>query len=100
MNGRSMFLLAVAVVVAFGNASVRADVQTSVARSGSPSPEFKLDKVPAPAKNDAAATATITLVEGSRDRSGGELAALNDGFVPRADDEPGSNFFFAAGTEG
>lgn len=61
---------------------------------------FKLDPVPPPASNDAATKATFTLVDGTRDRNGGELDVLHDGKVPAGDDVPGSNFFFAGGGKG
>jgi hypothetical protein len=63
-------------------------------------PEFKFETVPAPSKDDAAATAKFTIVEGERDSNGAEVSALNDGKLPGEEDQPDANFFFDAGTEG
>lgn len=61
---------------------------------------FKLGAILPPATNDAAARATLTLVDGTKDNGSAELAVLVDGKVPAGDDEPRSNFFFAQGTDG
>ncbi|MCD6050777.1 MAG: basic secretory protein, partial [Verrucomicrobia bacterium] len=61
---------------------------------------FSFKSVPLPAKNDAATAARFTLVDGQRDRNGGELAVLQDGKVPTGEDQPAENFFFQAGTDG
>lgn len=56
---------------------------------------FRFEKVPAPATNDAAREAEITLIAGERDGSGAEFAALIDGKMPTSADQPASNFFLA-----
>lgn len=61
---------------------------------------FEFPKVAAPAKNDVAADAVFSLIAGQRDRNGADLSVLHDGRIPDGEDEPGSNFFFAAGTDG
>lgn len=63
-------------------------------------PEFKFPRVPSPSKDDAATNAKRLLVDGEMDQNGATLAALTDGLLPREEDEPGSNFFFDAGTLG
>ena len=67
---------------------------------GKESAEFKFKEVPTPAKTNAASHAKITIVDGDRDENGGEVEVLNDGKLPGEQDEPTSNFFFNAGTEG
>jgi hypothetical protein len=62
--------------------------------------EFKFKTVPSPAKNDAAAKAKISIVEGEKDSNGADTEALNDGKLPTEEDQPEQNFFFNAGTEG
>src|SRR5258706_3018024 len=62
--------------------------------------EFKFATVPAPAKDDAAAKAKFTIVEGAKDDNGGDPDKLNDGKLPTEEDQPEQNFFFNAGTEG
>jgi hypothetical protein len=62
--------------------------------------DFRFQRVPPPARNDAATAAEFSIVEGRRDGNGGELAALHDGRLPRSSDAPRENFFFAAGTAG
>src|SRR5688572_25108773 len=61
---------------------------------------FKFTNIPGPRRGDAAGKATFTLIDGERDRSGGDVAKLHDGRLPRSADEPGANFAFAAGTDG
>lgn len=62
--------------------------------------EFKFKNVASPAKDDAAAHAKLTLIDGDLDAGSGELAALTDGRLPRDEDEPGSNVYFRAGSSG
>ena len=81
-------------------ATTWAEVGVVSARSQGGSPEFKVENVPPPAKNDAAAKAKVTLVDGQRDQNGGDVAVLNDGQVAGTEDQPRANFFFAAGTDG
>jgi len=64
------------------------------------SPAFQFATVPLPSQNDAATKAVFTLVDGRRDRNGGELDALHDGKVPMEEDQPGANFFFSDGVDG
>ncbi|MEN6576038.1 MAG: family 16 glycoside hydrolase [Phycisphaerales bacterium] len=61
---------------------------------------FRFPNVPLPSQNDAATRAAFTLVDGRRDRNGGELDTLHDGRVPTEEDQPAANFFFNAGTDG
>jgi hypothetical protein len=81
-------------------AAALAEATVVVGRSQGGSPAFKLDNVPPPARNDAAARAKFTLADGSRDQNGGDVAVLNDGLVPAGEDQPRANFFFAAGADG
>jgi hypothetical protein len=62
--------------------------------------DFKFARVPSPAKDDAAAKATLQFVDGDLDPNGAGLSALIDGLLPRDEDEPGGNLFFNAGTAG
>jgi hypothetical protein len=64
------------------------------------SAQFKFKNVPSPAKNDAAAKAKITVVEGEQDPAAGDTGKLNDGKLPSESDEPAENFFFNQGTDG
>lgn len=56
---------------------------------------FKLDPVPPPAINDAAAKAKFSIVDGEKDSNSPELAVLQDGKVPAGEDQPATNFFFS-----
>jgi hypothetical protein len=67
---------------------------------GAASSEFAFDRVRRPAKGDAAAKATFTLVDGRPDANGGSLEVLHDGLLPGEEDEPAANFFFNASTDG
>lgn len=61
---------------------------------------FVFENVPAPSQSDAAQKAVFTLVHGRRDRNGANLSVLHDGKAPTGQDQPGTNFFLAANTEG
>lgn len=62
--------------------------------------EFKFKNIASPSKDDAAAHAKLTLIDGDLDAGSAELAALTDGRLPRDEDEPGSNVYFRAGSSG
>ena len=61
---------------------------------------FKFKSVPSPVKDDAAAAAKLTMIDGPVDAGSAELAVLIDGRLPTDEDEPGANFFFSAGSSG
>ena len=61
---------------------------------------FKFKNVPSPARDDAAAKATVTLLVGESDPAGGDLSVLTDGMLPTKADEPKANFYFAPGSGG
>ncbi len=63
-------------------------------------PGFRFEKVPAPRRQDAAAKATFSLIDGRPDANGAGLEALHDGLLPTEEDEPPANFFFRAGSGG
>lgn len=62
--------------------------------------QFAIPGLPRPVQGDAATNADFILVDGRADRNGGPLARLNDDQLPRGQDQPSRNFFFAAGTDG
>jgi hypothetical protein len=64
------------------------------------SSEFKFERVPSPARNDAGAKAILTLVDAEADGNSADLSALNDGLLPDAEDQPRRNFFLNTGTGG
>lgn len=61
---------------------------------------FRLPNLPAPARNDAAANARFSLLDGEADGNGGGLEQLHDGKVPLEADDPAQNFFFNQGSSG
>ena len=61
---------------------------------------FKFKNIASPAKDDAATTAKLTLIDGDLDQGAAELSALIDGRLPSDEDEPAANVFFRAGTSG
>jgi hypothetical protein len=79
-----------------------AEVKVTVENRGSSEAtrSFEFKNLPAPSKNDAATQAKVTLVDGQRDRNGADLNVLHDGRLPRGEDQPNANFFFAQGTDG
>ena len=81
---------------------VFAEVKTTVEHidNGSATAEFKFKKVPAPAKENAARKAKITIVAGKQDTNGAETKCLIDGKLPTEEDEPAANFFFEQRADG
>jgi tetratricopeptide (TPR) repeat protein len=63
-------------------------------------PAFRFQRVPAPSRTNAATKAKFTLIAGERAEKGGSLDVLHDGQWPFHENQPASNFFFEAGTEG
>jgi len=62
--------------------------------------EFKFRNIASPSKDDAAANAKLTLIDGDLDQGSGSLATLVDGRVPADEDEPSGNVYFRAGSTG
>ena len=62
--------------------------------------DFKFKRLASPVKDDAAANAKLTLIDGELDAGSAEVAALTDGRLPRNEDEPGANVYFRAGSSG
>lgn len=62
--------------------------------------EFKFKNIASPVKDDAAAKAKLTLIDGDLDQGSAALSALVDGRLPQDEDEPGSNVYFRAGSSG
>ena len=96
------FVLLATLAAALGVTAAHADVKVEVDHNDAAhaTPEFRFKAVPPPSKGDAATNATFTLVDGHRDDNGGDLDALHDGQMPAEADDPGTNFFFAEGTDG
>jgi hypothetical protein len=101
MKSRTWPVAGVVIVLAFavisrGEIKIVAEHKRNQDTAGS----FRFANVPAPSQSDAATQATFTIVDGQRDRNGGEVDMLHDGKVPTEEDQPAQNFFFAAGTDG
>jgi hypothetical protein len=79
-------------LTAYGQASITIDHNTGAAATS----EFKFQRVPSPARDDAASRAKLALVDGQLDSNGADLNALIDGLLPTSEDEPGANVFFNA----
>src|SRR5215217_2116673 len=101
MNHRGM-LVASTLTILVAGLSARAEVKAVVERNDAAgaSAEFRFKTVPRPSAGDAAGKAKISLLDGSRDRNGGDVGVLTDGRVPANGDQPRANFFFAQGTDG
>jgi len=94
-------LVAGAVLLALtltAHAQIRVTVERNTGTAATK--EFKFKNVPPPAKEDAAAKATVTLLVGENDPLGGDLSVLTDGLLPTKADEPKSNFYLASGAGG
>ena len=75
---------------------ITADHNPNATASGA----FKFKNVASPVKDDAAAKAALSVVEGEIDGNGADLSALIDGAFPTEEDQPAANFFWNAGTGG
>ncbi len=73
--------------------------QTQVFRESVPS-DYQFKRVPPPAKDDAATRAEYKIFRGNIDTNSAGLQALHNDKLPANEDQPGENFFFAAGTDG
>jgi hypothetical protein len=62
--------------------------------------KFKFKNVPSPARDDAGANASLTIVDAEPDPNSAELSALVDGLLPDAEDQPRKNFFLNSGGGG
>ncbi len=93
--GLVMALLGLA-VAAFAEIKIVADHNSNAVATG----DFKFKTVPAPVKDDAAAMAKLTFIDGEMDPNGADLSALTDGLLPTDEDQPSANFFFNAGILG
>jgi len=61
---------------------------------------FRFKELPSPVKDDAAAKASLMIVDGEIDGNSAALSVLTDGMLPGEEDEPDANFFFEQGTWG
>src|SRR5438105_1479727 len=61
---------------------------------------FHFKNLPAPSKDDAAAKAKVSIVEGERDPNSGDVERLIDGQLPTDADAPDDSFFFNEGSDG
>jgi hypothetical protein len=91
-TGLAFALLFGIAVTVYGQVSVTIDHNSGAAATS----EFKFQRVPSPARDDAASKAKLTLVDGQLDSNGANLSALVDGMLPASEDEPGANVFFNA----
>ena len=99
MIERGFFRLAAVLVLAACPISW-AQVKVVSERIESGTAAFKFERVPSPSKTDAGNKARFSIVAGGLDANGADLEAINDGWLPRGDDQPGANLFFNAGTDG
>lgn len=97
--GRTLFTT-VALVSLMLSAHAQVKINADHNPNATATSAFKFKNVPSPAKDDAAAKATLLLVEGEIDGNGADLTALIDGALPTEEDQPAANFFWDAGTGG
>jgi hypothetical protein len=97
--GRFAFTTAALLILIF-TAQAQVKITTDHNSNATTSSAFKFKNVPSPAKDDAAAKATMLVIEGEIDGNGADLSALIDGALPTEEDQPAANFFWDAGTGG
>jgi len=101
MKSSAIFYVVVSTILMFTLASqAEIKILADHNRSEYATPDFKFRKVPSPSKSDAATKAKFTIVDGRRDRNGGNVDKLSDGKIPNEEDQPSENLFFNAGTDG
>jgi hypothetical protein len=100
MNMRTLFFLSTFLGVWLPNGFADVKVTVDHNSQSSATAAFQFKQVPQPSRNDAATTATFSLVDGQRDQNGGDLGVLQDGRLPREEDEPERNFFYSQGSTG
>ncbi len=101
MKSRSMFIVGALTILVFAmpsNAAVKTVISHN--RNEYATSDFKFKNIPSPSRSDAATKAKFTIVDGRRDRNGGNVDKLHDGKIPIEEDRPFENFFFNAGTDG
>jgi hypothetical protein len=101
MKKRFSFSLFTSALLLAASASL-AEVKVAAERNAGDAAtgDFKFKNVPAPSPTDRAVRARFEIVSGRPDPNGGAIDRLTDGRLPADDDQPRSNFFFSAGTEG
>jgi hypothetical protein len=97
---KSVVLIAASLFLAGSVARAEVKVVTERNQGDQATSEFKFKQVPSPAKTSAATKATFSIIDGEKDGASAELDALHDGKLPSEEDEPDSNFFFNADTDG
>lgn len=97
---RRLIFTAVWVLVLFVPAHAQVRVTIDHNDDKTANAEFKFARVPAPARNDAAARGTFKIVDAEADGNSADISALNDGLLPDAEDQPRKNFFLNTGTGG
>ena len=97
---RHAIILGLVIPLLLYSRSAGAEVVVEANQDDQATGEFKFKNVPAPSPTDAANQAKFSVVAGRRDSNGGESLVLHDGLLPSNSDEPGANFFFAAGSNG
>jgi hypothetical protein len=100
---RQVRVILVVLAAVLGAATgARAEVKATAERNdaAAASGEYRFKTVPRPSAADAAGKAKVSLLDGERDRNGGDVATLTDGRVPAGADVPRANFFFAQGADG
>ena len=89
--------LAASAVLAGLASTAFAEVKVATERGQS---GFRFQNIPRPSPADAATRAKATIVDGEQDPNGGDANRLHDGRLPRSEDQPAANFFFAPGLDG
>src|SRR6185369_15461991 len=82
--------------------STQAQVRITIDRNDNKTAnaEYKFQRVPSPAHNDAGSKAILSLVDAEADGNSADLGVLTDGQLPGAEDQPRRNFFLNTGTGG
>ena len=93
---QSLLILTLALLVMAFDAKVEIDHNANRVANRN----FKFTNLPSPRKDDAAAKATLTLIDGPVDAGSGDLHVLIDGQLPTNEDDPGANLFFRANSMG
>jgi hypothetical protein len=83
-----------------GEAAARTNVVIIRSKDAEVKSDYRFRVVPPPSADDAAAKATISIIDGEQDPNGADLDILRDGKLPTEPDQPADNFFFSPGKRG
>ena len=91
-------VILILLVTTFAHAQTKIAIDHNDSKSANR--QFKFQRVPSPARNDAGAKAIFRIVDAEVDPNSGDISVLHDGVLPDGEDQPRRNFFLGSGSGG